>query len=110
MSFYQITWFFLVGILLTIFAILDGFDFGVGAWYLRVKKDKERRTLLNSIGPFWDGNEVWLLTGGGALFAAFPPVYATVFSGFYLAMMLVIMVLIFRAVSLEFRSQEQSVR
>jgi cytochrome d ubiquinol oxidase subunit II len=110
MSFYQIIWFFLVGILLTVFAILDGFDFGVGIWYLRAKGDKKRRTLLNSIGPFWDGNEVWLLTGGGALFAAFPPVYATVFSGFYLAMMLVIMVLIFRAVSLEFRSQEQSKR
>jgi len=110
MSFYQIIWFFLIGILLTIFAVLDGFDFGVGVWHLRAKGDKERRTLLNSIGPFWDGNEVWLLTGGGALFAAFPPVYGTVFSGFYLAMMLVIMVLIFRAVSLEFRSQEQSKR
>jgi cytochrome d ubiquinol oxidase subunit II len=82
LSFLQITWFFLVGVLLTGYAILDGFDLGVGFWYLRTKKEEERSILRAAIGPFWDGNEVWLLTGGGALFAAFPPVYATVFSGF----------------------------
>ncbi|MCP4602977.1 MAG: cytochrome d ubiquinol oxidase subunit II [Proteobacteria bacterium] len=101
-------WFLLVGVLFTGFAILDGFDLGVGFWHLGAKGDKERRTLLNAVGPVWDGNEVWLLTGGGALFAAFPPVYASVFSGFYLAMMLVLLALISRAVSLEFRSKEES--
>jgi cytochrome d ubiquinol oxidase subunit II len=110
MSPYQVIWYFLVGILLTGFAVLDGFDLGVGIWYLRSRGDKERRTLLNAIGPVWDGNEVWLLTAGGALFAAFPPVYGTVFSGFYLAIMLLLAALIFRAVSMEFRSKETSKR
>ncbi len=108
MSALQITWFFLIGVLLTGYAILDGFDLGVGIWHLFTKKDEERRTLLNAVGPVWDGNEVWLLTGGGALFAAFPHVYATVFSGLYLALMLVLFALIFRAVSFEFRSKEES--
>ncbi len=108
MSIYQIIWFFLIGILFTIFAILDGFDLGVGFWHLWVKKDRDRRVLLNAVGPVWDGNEVWLLTGAGALFAAFPPVYATVFSGFYMAMMIIICALILRAVSGEFRSKEES--
>ena len=102
MSVYQVTWYFLVGLLLTIFAVLDGFDLGTGIWHLAAKKDRQRRTLMQIVGPHWDGNEVWLLTGGGALFAAFPMVYASVFSGFYLAMMLVIFALVFRAVSLEF--------
>ena len=104
----QVTWYFLIGLLLTGFAVLDGFDLGVGFWHLNAKGDKQRRTLLNAVGPTWDGNEVWLLGGGGALFAAFPPVYASVFSGFYLAMMLVVFALIARAVSLEFRSKEAS--
>ncbi|MBU1626478.1 cytochrome d ubiquinol oxidase subunit II [bacterium] len=108
MSVLQVIWFFLIGILLAGYAILDGFDLGVGFWYLFAKKKKERRILLNSIIPFWDGNEVWLLTGGGALFAAFPHVYATVFSGFYLALMLVLYSLIFRAVSIEFRNKDFS--
>ena len=108
MSALQVLWFLLIGVLLTVFAILDGFDLGVGFWHLWTKKDKDRRLLLNSVGPVWDGNEVWLLTGGGAMFAAFPPVYATVFSGFYLAMILVIFALILRAVSGEFRSKEES--
>ena len=99
-------WFLLVGILLTGYAILDGFDFGVGILHLFVKKDEDRRILLNSIGPVWDGNEVWLVTGGGALFAAFPGAYATVFSGFYDAFILLLVALIFRAVSIEFRSKE----
>lgn len=98
-------WFILVGILLAGYAILDGFDLGVGTLHLLVKKDEERRVLINSIGPVWDGNEVWLVTGGGALFAAFPDVYATVFSGFYTAFMILLFVLIFRAVAIEFRSK-----
>jgi cytochrome d ubiquinol oxidase subunit II len=101
----QIIWFLLVGILFTGYAMLDGFDLGVGAIHLFARKDEDRRMLLNAIGPVWDGNEVWLVTGGGALFAAFPPVYATVFSGFYLAFMLLLVGLIFRAVAIEFRSK-----
>ena len=83
----QIIWFLLIGILLIGYAILDGFDLGVGFWHLFAGKKEERTAFIHSIEPFWDGNEVWLLTAGGALFAAFPPVYATVFSGFYPAMM-----------------------
>ncbi|MCF7972869.1 MAG: cytochrome d ubiquinol oxidase subunit II [Phycisphaerae bacterium] len=98
-------WFFLVGILLTGYAILDGFDLGIGMLHLMVKGDTERRIMINAIGPVWDGNEVWLVTGGGALFAAFPDVYATVFSGFYTAFMLLLFTLIFRAVAIEFRSK-----
>lgn len=98
-------WFMLIGVLLVGYAILDGFDLGVGAIHLLVKGDKNRRLMLNSIGPVWDGNEVWLVTGGGALFASFPDVYATVFSGFYTAFMLLLFVIIFRAVSIEFRSK-----
>lgn len=101
----QIIWFLLIGILVIGYAILDGFDLGVGFWHLFAKKKGERTAFIHSIEPFWDGNEVWLLTAGGALFAAFPPVYATVFSGFYLAMMLVLLGLIFRAVAIEFRNK-----
>lgn len=103
-------WFLLVGVLLTGYAILDGFDLGVGALHLLTKSDKDRRLSINSIGPVWDGNEVWLVTAGGALFAAFPDVYATVFSGFYSAFMLLLFVLIFRAVAIEFRSKQESKR
>lgn len=99
-------WFILVGVLFTGYAMLDGFDLGIGALHLFTKKDEERRLMINSIGPVWDGNEVWLVTGGGALFAAFPNVYATVFSGFYLALMLLLAALIFRAVAIEFRSKQ----
>lgn len=99
-------WFILIGVLLAGYAILDGFDLGVGSLHLLTKADIERRTLINAIGPVWDGNEVWLVTAGGALFAAFPNVYATVFSGFYTALMLLLFVLIFRAVSIEFRSKQ----
>lgn len=104
----NVTWYILVGVLLGGYAILDGFDLGVGALHLFTKKDEHRRLLLNSIGPVWDGNEVWLITGGGALFAAFPEVYATAFSGFYIAFMLLLFSLIFRAVSIEFRSKQQA--
>jgi len=98
-------WFVLVGALFAGYAMLDGFDLGIGALHLFTKEDRERRVMLNAIGPVWDGNEVWLVTGGGALFAAFPNVYATVFSGFYLALYLLLASLIFRAVAIEFRSK-----
>jgi cytochrome bd ubiquinol oxidase subunit II len=104
------TWFLLIGVLLVGYALLDGFDLGVGVMHLFTKSDKHRRINLNSIGPVWDGNEVWLLTGGGALFAAFPPVYASVFSGFYLAFMVLLFALIARATALEFRHQINSPR
>jgi len=103
-------WFILVGVLLSGYAILDGFDLGVGALHLFTKTDHDRRIMINSIGPVWDGNEVWLVTGGGALFAAFPDVYATSFSGFYLAFILLLVALIFRAVAIEFRSKRPSQR
>jgi len=99
-------WFILVGVLFTGYAMLDGFDLGIGALHLFTRDDTERRIMLNAIGPVWDGNEVWLVTGGGALFAAFPNVYATVFSGFYLALVLLLVSLIFRAVAIEFRSKQ----
>ena len=104
----NILWFILLGVLLAGYAILDGFDLGVGIVHLAVKKDEERRILMNSIGPLWDGNEVWLVTFGGALFAAFPNAYATAFSGFYTAFMILLFALIFRAVSMEFRSKHDS--
>jgi len=106
----QVAWFLLVGVLLVGYAVLDGFDLGIGMLHLFAKGDTERRTLLNSIGPVWDGNEVWLITGGGALFAAFPEVYSTVFSGFYLPFYLLLTALIFRAVAIEFRSKHESAK
>jgi cytochrome bd ubiquinol oxidase subunit II len=101
-------WFWLIAVLIIGYAILDGFDFGVGILSLFGRDEKERRIHVNAIGPVWDGNEVWLITGGGALFAAFPAVYATVFSGFYIALMLLLAALIFRAVSFEFRNKVDS--
>lgn len=103
-------WFALLGVLLCGYAILDGFDLGVGILHPFIAKDdRERRLVMNSIGPLWDGNEVWLVTFGGALFAAFPVAYATVFSSFYTAFYLLLTCLIGRAVSLEFRSKVHSV-
>jgi cytochrome bd ubiquinol oxidase subunit II len=104
----NIIWFVLIGILLTGYAILDGFDLGVGALHLFVKDDLERRIMLNSIGPVWDGNEVWLVTGGGALFAAFPIIYASVLSAFYIAIMVLLFMIVFRAVAIEFRSKVEN--
>jgi len=104
----NIIWFGILGVLLAGYAILDGFDLGVGILHLSVKDDTERRLLMNSIGPLWDGNEVWLVTFGGALFATMPHAYATAFSGFYLAFMLLLCALIFRAVSMEFRSKSDN--
>ncbi len=107
---YHIVWYIILGILLIGYAILDGFDLGVGILHLFNKGDRNRRVLLNSIGPVWDGNEVWLITAGGALFAGFPNVYATSFSGFYVPFFALLAALIFRAVSLEFRSKEPGKR
>jgi cytochrome d ubiquinol oxidase subunit II len=104
----NLLWFILLGVLLAGYAILDGFDLGVGILHLTARNDKERRLMVNSIGPLWDGNEVWLVTFGGAMFAAFPNAYATIFSGFYVAFMVLLFALIFRAVSLEFRSKRES--
>lgn len=107
----QIIWFVLIGVLLVGYSLLDGFDLGIGTLLpVLSKNENDTRILFNAIGPVWDGNEVWLLTGGGALFAAFPHVYATVFSGFYLALMIVLFALILRAVSLEFWSHDISNR
>jgi len=101
-------WFILIFVLFSGYAILDGFDFGVGILHLFTGDNRERRMMMNAIGPVWDGNEVWLLTGGGALFAAFPIVYATALSAMYHAVMLILFALIFRAVSMEFRGKVDS--
>lgn len=106
--YYTTIWYILVGVLFTGYAVLDGFDLGVGVLYLLISKDEDRRIFLNAIGPVWDGNEVWLVVGGGALFAAFPGAYATVFSGFYMPFILLLAALLFRAVAIEFRSKEPS--
>ncbi|WP_126630313.1 cytochrome d ubiquinol oxidase subunit II [Dictyobacter alpinus] len=104
----NIFWFLLITILFIGFFFLEGFDYGVGMLLPFLgKNDVERRLITQSIGPFWDGNEVWLLTAGGALFAAFPNWYATLFSGFYLALMLMLVALILRAVAFEFRNKDE---
>jgi cytochrome d ubiquinol oxidase subunit II len=101
-------WFVLIGVLFTGFFVLEGFDYGVGILLPFVgRSDAERRRVINTIGPVWDGNEVWILTGGGAIFAAFPHWYATLFSGFYLALFLMLLALIVRAVAFEFRSKDK---
>lgn len=104
----NILWFIILGVLLAGYAVLDGFDFGVGMLHGVARTDEERRIVLNAIGPIWDGNEVWLVVFGGALFAAFPEAYATAFSGFYIAFMLLLFALIGRAISIEFRSKVAS--
>jgi cytochrome d ubiquinol oxidase subunit II len=104
----NLVWFILLGVLLAGYAVLDGFDLGAGILHPVARTDTERRVILNAIGPIWDGNEVWLVTFGGAMFAAFPEAYATTFSGFYIAFMLVLFALIWRAVSIEFRSKVKS--
>ena len=101
----QALWFWLVAVMVALYAVFDGYDFGVGILHRFVaKRDDERRAVLASIGPFWDGNEVWLIASGGALFVAFPKVLAAGFSGFYLAMFLVLLALLMRGISIEFRS------
>ncbi len=102
----NVVWYIIFVVTIAGYLILDGFDLGVGILHLFLaRKDEERRIFINSIGPVWDGNEVWLVVGGGVLFAAFPLVYASLFSGFYVAMMLVLLFLILRAVAIEFRSK-----
>ena len=105
---YEVWWFLVVGALFSGYAILDGFDFGAGAWHLFFKEEEHRRIALNAVGPVWDGNEVWLVIGGGALFAGFPVFYATFFSALYIPFMLFLVFLIFRAIAIEFRSKEPS--
>ena len=106
----NIVWFLLLGILLGGYAVLDGFDLGVGILHPLARNGQERRLFINAIGPVWDGNEVWLVTFGGALFAAFPEAYATAFSAFYLPFILLLFGLILRAVSIEFRGKVNSER
>lgn len=104
-----ILWYLLVVVLMVGYFVLDGFDLGAGVLFPFLARDKkEKDTIAAAVGPVWDGNEVWLLTAGGALFAAFAPAYAAVFSGFYLAIMLVLLGLIVRAIALEFRAHEES--
>lgn len=105
----NILWFCLITVLFIGFFFLEGFDYGVGMLVPFVgKNDPERRVTINTIGPFWDGNEVWMITAGGAMFAAFPNWYATLFSGFYLALFLILVALIVRGVAFEFRSKHNS--
>ncbi len=107
----QILWFVLIAILWIGFYFLEGFDFGVGMLLTFLgKKDEERRAIINAIGPTWDGNEVWLLTAGGATFAAFPLWYASMFSGFYLALFLLLVGLIIRGIAFEYRSKDANPR
>lgn len=103
---YPTLWYLVVGGVFSGYAILDGFDLGAGAWHLFLNKEKSRRIALNAVGPVWDGNEVWLVIGGGTLFAGFPVVYAALFSAMYIPFMLFLAALIFRAISIEFRSKE----
>ena len=108
-EFLQTLWFILIAVLWIGFFFLEGFDFGVGMLLPFLgKRDTERRAIINTIGSVWDGNEVWLLTAGGAMFAAFPHWYATMFSGFYLAMFLLVIALILRGISFEYRSKDSN--
>jgi cytochrome bd ubiquinol oxidase subunit II len=107
----RLIWWLFLGVLLIGFAIMDGFDLGVAMLLPYVaREDIERRVAINAVGPFWDGNQVWLILGGGAVFAAWPPVYAASFSGFYIAMFLVLATLILRPVGFEFRGKISDAR
>jgi len=107
----KLAWWFLVGVLLIGFAVTDGMDMGVGTLLPFLgKNDKERRVIINTVGPHWDGNQVWLITAGGAIFAAWPIVYATAFSGFYFAMLLALFALFFRPVGFDYRSKIEDSR
>jgi len=103
---YNVWWFLVFGGVISGYAILDGFDLGAGSLHLFLKKEQSRRIAINAIGPIWDGNEVWLVIGGGALFAGFPVAYAAIFSAFYVPFMIFMVGLIFRGVAIEFRSKE----
>ncbi len=106
---FQIIWYFVIGISVIMYTVLDGFDLGVGCLHLFTRSDQERRLMLNAIGPVWDGNEVWLIIVFGAMFVGFPPVYATICSSFYLIIMILLMGLMIRAVAIEFRSKQESI-
>jgi len=101
-------WFWIVVFMLTAYVVLDGFDLGVGVLHLFARSDAEREVLVESIGPFWSGNEVWLVVFGGALFAAFPSAYAAAFTTMYLPFMVLLVALIFRAVAVEFRHHAET--
>ena len=110
-TFFQVIWFVLWAVLWTAYFMLDGFVLGVGMLHFWLgKSDAEKRVLINSVGPVWDGNEVWLLTAGGATFAAFPTTYALMFSYLYSALLLVLLALIVRGVSFEFRGKMDSLQ
>src|ERR1700693_3249871 len=102
-------WFVLVAVMIIAYVVLDGFDLGAGVLHLLIARTEEERvTVIRTIGPVWDGNEVWLIAGGGTLYFAFPALYAAAFSGFYLALMMVLWLLILRGVSIELRSHIES--
>src|SRR5438132_13496840 len=102
-------WFWLVAVMIVIYVLLDGFDLGAGTIHLLVARtDPERRQVLGSIGPVWDGNEVWLLAAGGTLYFAFPSLYSSSFSGFYLPLMIVLWLLILRGIAIDFRNHFES--
>ncbi len=104
---YPTLWFLVVGLLFSGYAILEGFDYGAGSWHLFFKKDLSRRIAINAIGPLWDANQVWLVIGGGALFAGFPVMYATMLSSMYIPFMLFLMLLVLRSSAIKFRSAEK---
>ncbi len=104
---YPTLWYLVIGLLFSGYAILEGFDFGAGAWHLFFRKDQSRRIAINAIGPIWDANQVWLVIGGGALFAGFPVMYATMLSAMYIPFMLFLMFNVLRAAAIKFRSAEE---
>jgi len=104
---YPTLWYLVVGLLFSGYAVLEGFDYGAGSWHLFFKKDLSRRIAINAIGPLWDANQVWLIIGGGALFAGFPVMYATMLSAMYIPFMLFLMLLVLRSTAIKFRSSEE---
>jgi len=104
---YPTLWYLVIGLLFSGYAILEGFDYGAGAWHLFFRKDLSRRISINAIGPLWDANQVWLIIGGGALFAGFPVMYATMLSAMYIPFMLFLMLLVLRSAAIKFRSAEE---
>lgn len=104
----EFLWYAVIGVAILFYTVLDGFDLGVGSLHLFAKTDEQRRMFLNAIGPVWDGNEVWIVIVMGGLFAGFPNAYASIFSGFYTLLMILIAALIFRACAIEFRSKRES--
>ena len=106
---YPTLWYLVVGLLFSGYAVLEGFDYGAGSWHLFFKKDLSRRIAINAIGPLWDANQVWLIIGGGALFAGFPVMYATMLSAMYIPFMLFLLLLVLRSSAIKFRSAEEMI-